>query len=812
MFNLFDTNKKFVNAHKSLINKINSFEKELESLSSEELLTRSINIKNEVESGKKTLSDILPIAFALTRESSKRTLGQRHFDVQLLGGMALHEGKVVEMKTGEGKTLVATLPTYLNALLGKGVHVVTVNDYLARRDAVWMGQIYHSLGLSVGCITQSDSYIYDPSYTKDKSEQDRSELDKDRDLLASFKVFQEYLRPCKRQEAYACDITYGTSTEFGFDYLRDNLERSKEAMVQRGHSFAIIDEVDSILIDEARTPLIISQPDEESSKLYQEFALIVPRLKEKEDFEADYKNKTITLLEPGLNKLEEILGKNIYDSEGMEYVHHLEEGLRAQVFFIKDKDYIVRNGEILIVDEFTGRVLPDRRYSGGLHQAIEAKEHCYVKPESKTVATVTAQNYFRMYERICGMTGTALTSAEEFEKVYHIQTVLIPTNKPLVRIDLPDKIYRTENGKYMALISEIEQRHIQGQPVLVGTRSVDVNEKISQLLKVKGIPHNVLNAKYHEQEGQIIAQAGKKGAVTVATNMAGRGVDIILGGNPSDPVEREEILKLGGLYVLGTERHEARRIDNQLRGRAGRQGDKGSTQFFVSLEDELVKIFAPKSIGVLMERFGFAEDEAIENKMITKAIEAAQTKIEGINLDMRKHVLEYDDVLNKQRKAIYAKRQVILSIRKEEELDEFLKSIFNADYEANIKNIQDKKEKFGLDQFRDIVKQISLSAIDSLWMIHLDKMDQLRDSASLQSYAQKEPLVEYKRSSYISYQDLLAHLNNYLSDFILKVDKEIKQDKKETIEITGSKDKVGRNDPCPCGSGKKYKKCCGKDE
>ena len=714
MFKFFDTNKKFVNSHKVLVDKINSLEKELESLTSEELLSKSVNLKTEIQSNKVSLQDSLPLSFALTRESAKRTLKQRHFDVQLLGGMALHEGKIVEMKTGEGKTLVGTLPTYLNALTGKGVHVVTVNDYLARRDAVWMGQIYHALGLTIGCITQSDSYIYDPSYTQEKSNEDQSEIDKERDLLASFKVFQEYLRPCKRQEAYQADITYGTSTEFGFDYLRDNLERSKEGMSQRGHHFAIIDEVDSILIDEARTPLIISQPDEESSKLYQEFALIAPRLIEKEDFEADYKNKTIVLIEAGLNKLEEILGKNIYDVEGMQYVHHLEESLKAQVFFHKDKDYLVRSGEVMIVDEFTGRVLPDRRYSGGLHQAIEAKEHCPVKPESKTVATVTAQNYFRMYERICGMTGTALTSAEEFEKVYHIQTVAIPTNNPLIRVDLVDKIYRTENGKYMAIINEIEKRHNIGQPILVGTRSVDVNEKISQLLKIKGIPHNVLNAKYHEQEGQIVAQAGKKGAVTVATNMAGRGVDIILGGNPSDLVEREEILKLGGLYVLGTERHEARRIDNQLRGRAGRQGDAGTTQFFVSLEDELVKIFAPKTIGNLMEKLGFAEDEAIEHRMISSAIEAAQTKIEGINLDMRKHVLEYDDVLNKQRKAIYAKRQVILSINTEIELDEFIKSIFNSGYEANLKTIQEKKEKFGLDQFREVVKQISLSAMDSL--------------------------------------------------------------------------------------------------
>ncbi|HRV32034.1 MAG TPA: preprotein translocase subunit SecA [Candidatus Paceibacterota bacterium] len=806
MFNFFDTNKKFFIQNRPTIDKINSLETELENLSLEVLLDRSINLKNKIQDNTISLDKALIEAFALVREVAKRTLGQRHFDVQLLGGIALAQGKITEMKTGEGKTLAATLPTYLNALCGKGVHVVTVNDYLARRDTVWMGQIYYALGLSIGCITQNDSYIYDPSYTKENSLKDQSELDKNRDLLASFKVFQEYLRPCSKKEAYNADITYGTSSEFGFDYLRDNLVRDLKDIVQRGHYFAIIDEVDSILIDEARTPHIISQPDEESSKLYQDFALIASRLQENEDYEADYKNKTITLLESGLNKLEQILGKNIYDLEGIENVHHLEEALRAQTFFSKDKDYIVKDGKVLIVDEFTGRILPDRRYSGGLHQALEAKEHVYVNPESRTIATITIQNYFRMYEHICGMTGTALTSAEEFEKVYHLKTVAIPTNKPLIRVDLPDKIYRTQDGKYKAIIRAIEEKNKLGQPVLVGTRSVEINEKISSLLKIKGIPHNVLNAKYHEQEGQIIAQAGKKGAVTVATNMAGRGVDIILGGNPADPIEREEIVKMGGLFVLGTERHEARRIDNQLRGRAGRQGDPGSTQFFVSLDDELIKIFAPKTIGVLMERFGFAEDEAIEHPMITKAIETAQTKIEGINLDIRQHILEYDDVLNKQRQAIYNKRKLILSINQEQDLDDFVQSL-NIDR----KIIQEKKEKFGVDQFINIVKQIALSAIDSLWMIHLEKMDQLRDSVTLQSYAQKDPLVEYKRLSFESYQELLNRFNNYIVDFITKIDKEINVEVKPQTEVIGSHKKIGRNDPCPCGSGKKYKHCCGKN-
>jgi len=763
--NLLDTNKKFVQKNTALIKNINDLEPTLLDLSTEELLARSTNLKTLIRANQAKLDDILPEAFALVRETSRRTLGQRHFDVQLLGGIALHQHKITEMKTGEGKTLAATLPAYLNALVGKGVHIITVNDYLARRDAVWMGQIYYSLGLSVGCITQSASYLYDPSYTQEKVNIDQQQLDEQRDLLASFKVFEEYLRPCTKKEAYDADITYGTSSEFGFDYLRDNLVTRAEDVVQRGHYFAIIDEVDSILIDEARTPLIISQPDEESSVLYKQFALIVPKLKENDDFLVDYKNKTISLLEPGLNKLEAILGKNIFDLEGINYVHHLEEALKAYVLFQKDKDYIVKDGKILIVDEFTGRVLPDRRYSGGLHQALEAKEGVYVNPESRTIATITIQNYFRMYKYLAGMTGTAATSAEEFLKVYSLETVVIPTNKPMIRKDLPDRIYQTLNGKYKAIVREIKQRHEKGQPILLGTRSVEINEIIAQMLKHEGIPCNVLNAKQHEQEGQIIAQAGRKGAVTVATNMAGRGVDIILGGNPLDVEERDEVLKLGGLFVLGTERHEARRIDNQLRGRAGRQGDPGETQFFVSLEDELIKIFAPKTIGVLMKRFGFSEEEPIEHPMITRAIESAQTKIEGINLDLRRHILEYDDVLNKQRGAIYSKRNNILKISSAGDLDQYVRGIYqdrinnfldfvytnrldfekaqtyladltlhfsedetaeiqrNFNKKERIQNIleqkmetvyREKKVKFGEIQFMEIIKQISLQAIDFL--------------------------------------------------------------------------------------------------
>lgn len=660
-----------------------------------------------------------------------------------------------------------------------------------------MGQVYYALGLSIGCITQEGAFIYDPTYTQDMINKDAGHIDQERDATASFKVFGEFLRPSERQQAYLCDITYGTSSEFGFDYLRDNLAQSPKDMVQHGHHYATIDEIDSILIDEARTPLIISQPDMESSSLYKQFSQIAPRLTIDEDFSIDYKNRAISLLEPGLDKLEKIIGFNIYDQKGIHFVHHLEEALKAQFLFQRDKDYIVRDGKVIIVDEFTGRIMPDRRYSGGLHQALEAKEGVYVNPESKTVATVTIQNYFRMYEHLCGMTGTAVTSAEEFMSVYKLEVVTIPTNKPNIRKDLSDKIYRTENGKYQAIINEVKIRNQQGQPILIGTRSVDINEKISKLLSLEGIKHNVLNAKQHEREGEIIAQAGRLGGVTVATNMAGRGVDIILGGNPSIESERNKILELGGLFVLGTERHDARRIDNQLRGRAGRQGDQGTTQFFISLEDELVKIFAPKTIGTIMEKFGFKEDEAISHPMISKSIESAQNKIEGINLDIRKHVLEYDDVLNQQRKAVYGKRQVLVTENDDLKIKELVfgilndkirddlkhvdlqldavlaylknfdinidKSIIKANLQntdklflvifESVKQIYYAKEK-EIENFNQIARAVSLNILDSLWMVHLEKMEQLRDSVSLKAYSNIEPLVAYKKDSFIFYKDL----------------------------------------------------------
>jgi len=751
MFNivqkLFDDNLKFVKNNQKTVDKINLIEKDFVDKSEEELKNFSLSLIEKVREKGASLDDVLCDSFALVREVAKRTLGQRHYDVQLLGGLAIHYKMIAEMKTGEGKTLSVTLPTYLNALTGKGVHVVTVNDYLARRDAVWMGQIYYFLGLKVGCVTQSGSFVYDPEYIKEE------EVDNDRDETGSFKVFQEYLKPCTRKEAYLADITYGTSSEFGFDYLRDHLAGTKEEMSQRGHYFAIIDEIDSILIDEARTPLIISQQDTDSSSLYKQFAMIAPRLKEGDDFEVDFKQKSVALLEGGLNKLENILGVDIFNKEGVLYVHHLEEALKAEFLFKKDKDYIVKDGSIYIVDEFTGRVLPDRRYSGGLHQAIEAKENVNIRPESKTVATVTLQNYFRMYEFLAGMTGTAISSGEEFNKVYGLRAVAIPTNKKIIRKDLADKIYQNDEAKYRAVVKTVKEKYEKGQPVLIGTRSVEINEIISRYLSREGIKHEVLNAKQHEREGEIIAQAGKASAVTVATNMAGRGVDIILGGNPLVEEERDKVLKAGGLCVIGTERHEARRIDDQLRGRSGRQGDVGETQFFVSLEDELIKIFAPKNIVSVMGRLGLSEDEAIEHPMISRAIEKAQAKIEGINFDLRKHVLEYDDVIDKQRKAVYRKRNNILDYSDQEIKDvitqlgytqirnfnytednlKIVESIFGVEAKKFVKEninkldkvyaylndiylniIKEKEEKFEPGLFVKIMRQIMLNTIDSL--------------------------------------------------------------------------------------------------
>ncbi|MDP3244495.1 MAG: preprotein translocase subunit SecA [bacterium] len=661
-----DPNKKYLAKLQPLVEKINELEPQFVSLDDAGLKAKTEEFKKRLQEGEK-LDDLLPESFAATRETSKRVLNQRHFDVQLLGGIVLHQGQIAEMRTGEGKTLVATLPSYLNALTGQGVHVVTVNDYLARRDCVWMGQIHYALGLTVGCITHEAAFVYDPNFQQTANSKQQTA-----DELGSFKVFNDFLRPVERKEAYAADILYGTNNEYGFDYLRDNMVAEKEQMVQRGHHFAVIDEVDSILIDEARTPLIISAPAEESEELYHKFAILVRQLKENEDYNIDEKMRAATLTEAGIVRMEKALGvKNIYDEGGLNLVHHLEQALRASVLYKRDRDYVVNpsadGGEVIIVDEFTGRLMPGRRWSEGLHQAVEAKEGVKIERESHTLATVTFQNYFRMYKKLSGMTGTALTESEEFHKIYGLEVVNVPTNKPMVRQDMSDRVYKNEQAKFKAVVAEIKQRHEKGQPVLVGTISIEKNEILSQMLEREGVPHNLLNAKNHEKEGEIIAQAGRLGAVTIATNMAGRGVDIILGGNPALPDEADKVRKVGGLHVLGTERHEARRIDNQLRGRAGRQGDSGSSQFYLSLEDDLMRIFAGDRVKSLMERFNIPDDVPIENRLVSRSIEAAQNKVEQHNFDIRKHLLEYDDVLNKHREGVYRRRKNILGSESQKE-------------------------------------------------------------------------------------------------------------------------------------------------
>jgi len=814
---------------------VNALELEFEKLDSASLKAKTQELKTRLASGD-SLELVLPDAFALARESSKRMLGQRHFDVQLIGGLALHEGKIAEMKTGEGKTLVATLPAYLNALEGKGVHVVTVNDYLAKRDAVWMGQIYNALGLSVGCIFHEASYIYDPAYQDTKS-------DEARDTLGSFKIEESFLRPVTRKEAYGADITYGTNNEFGFDYLRDNMAYELAQQVQRGHHYAVIDEVDSILIDEARTPLIISAPDQESSSWYKDFARLTPQLGKGVDYEIDEKLKAVTITDVGIDKVEKLLGvQDIYQEKGIKYIHHLENALRAQALFQRDRDYVVREDQVVIIDEFTGRLLAGRRYSGGLHQALEAKEGVRVQPESLTLASITFQNYFRMYKKLAGMTGTAQTSSEEFYKVYGLEVVAIPTNKPMIRQDLSDRIYKSEQGKFHAVVQEVKQRHEKGQPVLVGTVSIQKNEYLGALFAREGVPHKILNAKNHEQEAQIIAQAGRLGAVTVATNMAGRGVDIVLGGNPQDEEQSRRVREAGGLHVIGTERHEARRIDNQLRGRSGRQGDPGSTQFFVSLEDDLMRIFGGGKIKGLMEKFHMPEDQPIENKMLSHALESAQSKIEGFHFDSRKHLLEFDDVLNKHRDALYRRRREILEKA----------SSFSAD-EADSEDKQDlrsyileiiekqghskeeytkKEQELGETNMRQAEKVIALRAIDSLWIGHLEEMEYLRDSVRLRAYGQQDPLIEYKNEGHKMFQQLLQTIEENIVNSLLHVQL-ASQAQTPTISQNVSysspanststsalkpvqrkagsiaQPKVGRNDPCPCGSGRKYKRCHG---
>jgi len=777
---LGDSNKKFLKKLEPIVSSVNALEEKMKSLTDEGLKSVTSELRNRLDGGQ-SLDDILPEAFAATREVSRRTLGQRHFDVQLLGGIILHQGKIAEMRTGEGKTLVATLPAYLNAISGQGVHVVTVNDYLSRRDAVWMGQIYNALGLTVGCTNHEASYIYDSAHRSPvRASESDDKLDKERDITGAFHVVHEFLKPCSRKEAYAADITYGTNNEFGFDYLRDNIAYNVGDVVQRGYNFAVVDEIDSILIDEARTPLIISAPSADSDQFYIMFSKIAEKMNADEDFIVDEKMKAVSLTEKGIEKAEKALGVgNIYTEKGIKYVHHLETAIRAKALFHLDKDYVVKNNEIIIVDEFTGRMMPGRRWSEGLHQAVEAKEKVQVQKESRTLASITFQNYFRLYGKLAGMTGTALTSAEEFHKVYKLETVSIPTNKPLARRDKPDLVFQTVKGKFQALAGKIKEVHQTGQPILVGTVSIDKNEYLSALLKKEGVPHTVLNAKHHEKEGEIVAQAGRKGGVTIATNMAGRGVDIVLGGNPPVAGEAEEVRKSGGLFVLGTERHEARRIDNQLRGRSGRQGDPGETQFYISLEDDVMRVFGSDRIKGLMGRLGIPEDQPIENRMLSKAIESAQSKIEGFNFDARKHLLEYDDVLNKQRKAIYTKRREMLEKKSHSQI-------------------------FGV--------------LDFFWMNHLENMEALAESVRLRAYGQHDPLVEYRREGKILFETLLADFNNWMrthADLLRTGAEKSPADISPPVSVSVPREsasalgKTGRNDPCPCGSGKKYKRCHG---
>ncbi len=777
-----------------IVTRINLLEPEFEKLTNDELKSKTVEFRQRLNDGV-SLDEILVEAFALVREAAKRTLGQRHFDVQILGGLALYHGGIAEMKTGEGKTLVATLSAYLKSLEGKGVHVVTVNDYLSRRDATWMGQIYDALGISVGVLNHSQSFLYDSTH---------SEKDKERDDKGSFHVVHEFLRPVSKREAYLADITYGTNNEFGFDYLRDNLLYDSGALSQRGHHYAIVDEIDSILIDEARTPLIISGNIGNAGELYTRFAKVAKSLEEGKDFEVDEKLKAISMTESGIEKAEKILGiDNIYTEGGVKFVHHLETAVKAKALYRKDKEYVVKDGEVMIVDAFTGRLQPGRRWSEGLHQAIEAKEGVNIREESRTFASVTYQNYFRMYGLLSGMTGTAYTSKEEFYKVYGLETFVVPTNRPVARNDHNDLIFQTFKGKMRAVAKKVRELREKGQPVLIGTVSIEHNELLSEHLKDAGIPHAVLNAKNHEQDAEIYAQAGRKGAVTVATNMAGRGVDIKLGGNPSTPEEYEEVKKFGGLFVLGTERHDARRIDNQLRGRSGRQGDPGETQFFVSLEDSLMRIFAIDTVKSMMGRLNIPEDEPIENKIITNSLEKAQEKIEGFNFDARKSVLEYDDVLNFQRKIIYNRRRDIL-LGDAEVLKNYLSSLGP--------DVGDKVSKMPFDNMEivEALRRVVLQTVDFFWMDHLEMMDYLRSSVNLRAYGQRDPLVEYKKDGLRFFREMEASVAKQIGDLVLSIDIEALLNIKVAEVAPESKSKevrVGRNDPCPCGSGKKWKKC-----
>ena len=821
-----DDNENEIRRMEEYVERINALEPALKSLSDASLAAKTVEFRQRLENGE-TLELLLPEAFAVVREASLRTTGMRHFDVQLLGGVTLHEGKIAEMKTGEGKTLVATLPVYLNALEGKGVHLVTVNDYLAKRDSEWMGQIYRFLGLSVGLIAHGLDFA-------------------------------------DRKAAYAADITYGTNNEFGFDYLRDNMVIYAEQMVQRPLHYAIVDEVDSILIDEARTPLIISGPGEKSTDLYYVLAKVVPKLREGEDFTIDEKLHTVAPTEAGIAKAERALNvKNLYENENMELSHHFNQALRAHALMHRDKDYVVKDGEVIIVDEFTGRLMFGRRYSDGLHQAIEAKEGVKIERESQTLATITFQNYFRMYKKLAGMTGTAKTEEQEFRKIYALDVVVIPTHRSMVRTDFPDVIYKTKRAKYKAAVNEIAELNAKGQPVLVGTTSIAQSEALSDMLKRQGVVHNVLNAKFHEMEAQIISQAGQPGAVTIATNMAGRGTDIVLG---------EGVPALGGLHIIGTERHESRRIDNQLRGRSGRQGDPGSSRFYLSLEDDLMRLFGADNISSLMDKLGMEEDEPIEHALISRSIEQAQKKVEAHHFNTRKHVLEYDDVMNQQREVIYGQRRQILhgeNLRENiffmigkladrglqlfadekshpedwdfDALIEYAEDLFAAEgdlkkaeleqmnreelreelIDAANENYDRRELLFGAENMRDLEKVVMLKVVDAKWMEHLDAMDMLRQGIGLRAYGQKDPLIEYKIEAFDMFGQMIENIQEdivryiYRVNIVTQVEDRLAQatavhgDEELPKEPTRNKDAVGRNDACPCGSGKKYKKCCG---
>ncbi len=850
--NIFD--RKALAGYRKRLVPIADLEPELQELADAAITERSLALRDKLRSGALSVDEAMPEAFALAREAARRTLGQRPYDVQLIGGIVLYEGGIAEMGTGEGKTLAGVAPAYLHALTGRGVHMVTVNEYLARRDAVWMGQIYRLLGLSVACLVPEAAFVYDADF---KGEENAEE---DRDETGGFKVHQEFLRPVSRREAYLADVTYGTNHEFGFDHLRDNLQYRAEMQVQRPHYFAIIDEADSILIDEARTPMIISAPDRESSEMYRTFASIARRLQRDTHYEVDEKYKAVTMMPEGIEEVERILGiANLYAPENVRLVRYLDEALKAESLFIKDREYVVREGEILIVDEFTGRILAGRRYSGGLHQAIEAKEGVKVKEESRTYAKISVQNYFRLYERISGMTGTAETSAEEFHKVYGLPVVSVPPHRPVVRQDLPDLVYKSREIKYRAIAADVKERHEKGQPVLIGTTSIEKNEELSAYLDRAGIPHSLLNAKNNEKEGATIAQAGRKGAVTVATNMAGRGVDIILGGNPSTKEEGDEVRALGGLHVIGTERHDSRRVDNQLRGRAGRQGDPGSSQFFLSLDDDLMRIFGGDRIKGLMERFNLPEDEPIQMAMVTRAIAEAQSKVEGYHFDSRKRVMEYDDVLNKQRAAVYAKRQQLVDSRTGEDVARevgeaaraFLDRVLGKDgvvpdgseplaelqklfAEAGITDAEHPWPEGHVDvaHLQDLIDHRSahaatdpqtlgrlLGILDQLWMTHLEDLEDLDQNVRLRGYAQRDPLVEFRREASEYYERMWSNYEEWVFMNAIRLAQpgdpaaafELpQQNAPKAAELDDPKfQNVGRNDPCPCGSGKKFKKCHG---